>query len=57
MNRDLFWTSLMTKIASQGAISYNELKRLDIEEFFLLVMDYEKTINSGKSHSGNKGAD
>ena len=39
MNRDLFWTGLLTRIAKQGAISYNELKYLPIDEFFMLVME------------------
>jgi len=47
MKRDLFWTGLLTRIAKQGAISYTELKGLPIEEFFLLVMDYEKSISDG----------
>jgi len=49
MKRDLFWTNILTKIARQGAISYNELKRLDISEFFLLVMDYEKSLKDAES--------
>jgi len=47
MKRDLFWTSLLTRIARQGAVSYMELKRLPIEEFFILVMEYEKTMKDG----------
>jgi len=42
MSRDLFWTGTMTRIAKQGAISYNELKRMNIDEFFLILKDYEK---------------
>jgi len=47
MNRDLFWTSLLTGIAKQGAVSYMELKQLPVDEFFLLVMEYEKTVQNG----------
>ena len=47
MKRDLFWTGLLTRIAQRGAVSYMELKWLPIEEFFLLVMEYEKTIEDG----------
>lgn len=45
MERDLFWTNLIRRIARQGSESYNDLKRMNIEEFFLVVMDYERTIN------------
>lgn len=47
MKRDLFWTGLLTRIAKQGAISYMELKKVPIEEFFILVMEYEKTMKDG----------
>ena len=47
MKRDLFWTGLLTRIAKQGAVSYMELKHLPIDEFFLLVMEYEKTMSDG----------
>jgi len=47
MKRDLFWTGLLTRIAKQGAVSYIELKHLPIGEFFLLVMEYEKSISDG----------
>lgn len=41
MNRDLFWTGMMTRIARTGAVPYNELKKLEVEEFFLIVKDYQ----------------
>lgn len=47
MKRDLFWTSLLTRIAKQGAITYMDLKHLQVDEFFLLVMEYEKSLNDG----------
>ena len=47
MKRDLFWAGLLTRIAKQGAISYMDLKRLPVDEFFLLVMEYEKTMSDG----------
>jgi len=47
MKRDLFWTSLLTGIAKQGAVSYMELKKLPVDEFFLLVMEYEKSKENG----------
>ena len=47
MKRDLFWAGLLTRIARQGAVSYVELKGLPIDEFFILVMEYEKTMNDG----------
>ena len=43
----MFWSGLMTRIARQGAISYMELKTIPIEEFFILVMEYEKTMKDG----------
>ena len=47
MKRDLFWAGLLTRIAKQGAISYMDLKRLPVDEFFLLVMEYEKSVEDG----------
>ena len=47
MKRDLFWAGLLTRIAQRGAVSYKELKELPIGEFFLLVMEYEKTMSDG----------
>ena len=47
MKRDLFWTGLLNRIAKQGAITYMDLKHLPVDEFFLLVMEYEKSINDG----------
>ena len=47
MKRDLFWTGLLTRIAKQGAISYMDLKKLPVDEFFLLVMEYEKSVENG----------
>ncbi len=47
MKRDLFWTGLLTRIAKQGAVSYMELKQLPVDEFFLLVMEYEKSMENG----------
>jgi hypothetical protein len=38
----------LTKIASQGALSYFELQVLDINEFFLLVVNYENQANKQK---------
>jgi len=51
MKRDLFWTGLLTRIAQRGAVSYMELKGIPIEEFFLLVMEYEKTISDGEGRT------
>jgi len=48
MKQDMFWTGLLTRMAKQGAITYTELKRLPVEEFFLLVMEYEKSMSDGK---------
>ena len=47
MKRDLFWAGLLTRIAKQGAVSYVELKGLPIDEFFILVMEYEKSMQNG----------
>ena len=47
MKRDLFWAGLLTRIAKQGAISYMDLKGLPVDEFFLLVMEYEKSMEDG----------
>ena len=47
MKRDLFWAGLLTRIAKQGAISYMDLKKLPVDEFFLLVMEYEKSMEDG----------
>lgn len=45
----MFWTGLLTRIAQRGAVSYMELKELPVEEFFLLVMEYEKTVSDGRN--------
>ena len=47
MKRDLFWAGLLTRIAKQGAINYMDLKKLPVDEFFLLVMEYEKSVENG----------
>jgi len=47
MKRDLFWTGLLTRIAKQGAITYVDLKLLSVDEFFLIVMEYEKSLENG----------
>jgi len=47
MKRDLFWAGLLTRIATPGAVSYIELKGLPIDEFFILVMEYEKSMQNG----------
>lgn len=49
MKRDLFWAGLLTRMAKQGAISYLELKGLPIDEFFILVMEFEKSVSDGGS--------
>jgi hypothetical protein len=46
MSRDLFWTGTMTRIAKQGAVSYEELKRMNVDEFFLILKDYENNAKS-----------
>jgi hypothetical protein len=60
MKRDLFWTGLLTRVARQGAISYVDLKKLPIDEFLLLYMEYEKSMSDGTSRTGytntNKGS-
>ena len=57
MKRDLFWTGLLTRIAQRGAISYTELKKLPVDEFFLLVMEYEKSMEDGRSNPRHTGTD
>lgn len=47
MKRDIFWAGLLNRIARQGAIGYTELKGLPIDEFFILVMEFEKTMKDG----------
>lgn len=42
---DLFWVDLLTKIAKDGAMSYMDLKALDVREFFIIVVNYEKSLN------------
>jgi len=32
-------------IAKQGALSYTEIKELDIMEFFMILTNYENTLN------------
>jgi len=39
---DLFWTDLLLKLAKTGAMSFEELKKLDVYEFFLVLLNTEK---------------
>ncbi|HCC71263.1 MAG TPA: hypothetical protein DEQ09_08955 [Bacteroidales bacterium] len=41
MKRDLFWADIITRVAQNSAMTYGECKRLDIDEFFVLLMNYE----------------
>jgi len=40
------------KISKRGGISYLELKTLDIHEFFVMLINYEKELNE-KIKNGN----
>lgn len=46
---DLYWADLVTKMARDGVLSYTELKAMDVFEFFLLLVNYERQSKNGKS--------
>jgi hypothetical protein len=39
---DQFWNELLVKMAQTGMMSYKELKSLDIREFFITLVNWEK---------------
>jgi hypothetical protein len=39
---DAFWNELLVKMAQTGMMSYKELKSLDIREFFITLVNWEK---------------
>lgn len=39
-------------ISKQGGISYRELGGLDIHEFFILLINYEKKLNENIKDNG-----
>jgi len=40
----MFWADLLTRLAKSGMMSYKELKSLDVKEFFIILVNYEKQI-------------
>jgi len=40
----MFWADLLTRLAKSGMMSYKELKSLDVKEFFIILINYEKQI-------------
>ena len=39
---DLFWTNILTSLAKSEPLSYLELKGLNVEEFFLILTNYDR---------------
>jgi hypothetical protein len=39
---DQFWNELLVKMAQTEMMSYKELKSLDIREFFITLVNWEK---------------
>ena len=44
-----FWTKIKRSISNRGGISYTELKTLDIKEFYVLLVNFEKEIDDEKA--------
>ena len=40
------------RLAQEGMMSYKELKGMEVHEFFVTLVNYEK-LRDGKSKSGN----
>ena len=41
---EIFWNDLLLRLAKGGMMSYKELKSLDVHEFFVMLVNYEKQI-------------
>jgi len=41
-------------LAKNGSLSYTELKKLDVFEYFTILMVHEKQVAEQKSKYGNK---
>ena len=41
---EMFWSNLLLKLTKQGGLDYNQLKELDVHEFFIILINYEKEI-------------
>ena len=48
----MFWNDLLIRLAQSGIMSYKELKSLDVHEFFVLLVNYEKQIEERKNKDG-----
>jgi len=58
MKRDLFWADIITRVAQGSAMTYGECKRLDVDEFFVLLMNYEYKIKQhGRRTTEHTGKD
>jgi hypothetical protein len=49
LDLDLFWSEISANVSKTGTLSYNEIKKLDIYEFFLLLTNLEKQNKSDGS--------
>ena len=57
MKRDLFWADIITRVAQNSAMTYTEAKKLDIDEFFVIVTNYEAKLSrygKGNARSGSQ---
>ena len=41
----MFWAGTLTMLAKSEPLSYMELKSLDTEEFFIILVNYERKLN------------
>ena len=53
MKRDLFWADIITRVAQNSAITYTEAKKLEVDEFFVLVTNYEAKLKIQKHGKGS----
>ena len=49
----MFWADLLTRLAQSGMMSYKELKSLDVKEFFIILVNYEKRLEDGRSEAND----
>lgn len=49
---DQFWVDLLGRLAKTGIMSYKELKSIDVKEFFIILVNYEKQLEAERKDNG-----
>jgi hypothetical protein len=42
---DLFWADMLMRMAQSGLMSYEEMRGLNVKQFFIILINYEKQLN------------